>query len=139
MGTVFGRFQLDVSRLRLEMGMTQRQFSEALGISLRALHSYEQGWRTVPSSVERLLLLYWIVHRNGWRLNSVHCWELKECDAECRQRCYAHITGQGHLCWLLTGTMCGGERTGSWVAKRERCSRCEVMQTLLAGDQGLES
>ena len=139
MARAFGKFELDIGGLRHEMGMTQQQFAAALGISLRAVHSYEQGWRTVPSSVERLLLLYWIVHRNGRRLGSICCWDLKECDAECRRRCYAHITGQGHLCWLLTGTMCGGEPTGSWVAKRERCSRCEVMETLLAGSRAASS
>jgi DNA-binding XRE family transcriptional regulator len=38
---------------RKKLNKTQKQMAELLGTSLKAIHSYEQGWRTVPVHVER--------------------------------------------------------------------------------------
>ncbi|MBW1725430.1 MAG: helix-turn-helix transcriptional regulator, partial [Deltaproteobacteria bacterium] len=38
---------------RKKLGKTQLQMAQLLGVSLKAVHSYEQGWRSVPSYVER--------------------------------------------------------------------------------------
>ena len=40
-------------RARKILGKTQKQLAELLGSSIKAVHSYEQGWRTVPAHVER--------------------------------------------------------------------------------------
>jgi len=40
-------------RARKRLGKTQKQLAELLGTSLKAVTSYEQGWRTVPAYVER--------------------------------------------------------------------------------------
>lgn len=122
---------LNIRRIRSRTHLTQRQFAAAPGISLRALHSYEQGWRPPPTAVQRLLLLLWIIHRNGRRVNSVKCWELKDCGADCRRRCVAYLSGQGHLCWLLTGTVCEGRPKDSWSEKRLLCAKCKVMAQLM--------
>jgi DNA-binding transcriptional regulator YiaG len=39
--------------LRSKLEKTQKQMAQLLGTSLKAIHSYEQGWRTVPVHVER--------------------------------------------------------------------------------------
>ena len=39
-----------------EIGKTQKQLSELLGTSLKAIQSFEQGWRKVPVHIERQML-----------------------------------------------------------------------------------
>jgi hypothetical protein len=39
--------------LRSKLKKTQKQMAQLLGTSLKAIHSYEQGWRSVPVHVER--------------------------------------------------------------------------------------
>ena len=46
---------------RNKLNKTQKQMAELLGTSLKAIHSYEQGWRTVPVYVERQV--YFLVSR----------------------------------------------------------------------------
>ena len=36
---------------RKRLSRTQKQIAVLLGTSLKAIHSYEQGWRTVPAHV----------------------------------------------------------------------------------------
>ncbi|MEN8143025.1 MAG: helix-turn-helix transcriptional regulator, partial [Thermodesulfobacteriota bacterium] len=38
-------------KARKLLNKTQKHLSELLGISIKAVHSYEQGWRKVPSHV----------------------------------------------------------------------------------------
>ena len=40
-------------KARKVLDKTQKQLAELLGISIKAVHSYEQGWRKVPTAVER--------------------------------------------------------------------------------------
>jgi len=42
--------------IRKELGKTQKQMAELLGTSLKAVHSYEQGWRRIPIHAERQML-----------------------------------------------------------------------------------
>ena len=39
---------------RKKLNKTQKQMAQLLGTSLKAIHSYEQGWRSVPPSAERI-------------------------------------------------------------------------------------
>ena len=41
--------------LRAKLGKTQKSLAELLGVSLKAVQSYEQGWRSIPIHVERQL------------------------------------------------------------------------------------
>jgi len=38
---------------RKKLSKTQKQMASLLGVSIKAIHSYEQGWRSVPPHVER--------------------------------------------------------------------------------------
>lgn len=51
---------------RKKLGKTQKQLAELLGTSLKAVHSYEQGWRSVPAHVERQLFS-WSRRKGGTR------------------------------------------------------------------------
>ena len=44
--------------LRQKLQKTQKQMAQLLGVSLKAVQSYEQGWRNIPSQVERQVLLF---------------------------------------------------------------------------------
>lgn len=52
------------------------------------------------------------------------CWEIKECG---EKNCPAYKNECGR-CWLVAGTMCGGEPQGRFVHKFEFCTECEVFQ-----------
>ena len=42
----------DFCSIRKNMGKTQKQMSEILGVSLKAIQSFEQGWRRIPAQLE---------------------------------------------------------------------------------------
>jgi hypothetical protein len=43
----------EFKRHRARLDKTQKQMAELRGTSLKTIHSYEQGWRSVPVHVER--------------------------------------------------------------------------------------
>jgi DNA-binding transcriptional regulator YiaG len=47
------------SEIRRHLGKTQLQMAQLLGISLKAIQSFEQGWRNIPGHIERQVLLLW--------------------------------------------------------------------------------
>lgn len=61
------------------------------------------------------------------------CWEIKICGrekggpkvAELGQ-CVASIEGLGHSCWMIAGTLCGGEIQGTVAQKEKNCLGCDV-------------
>ncbi len=60
-----------------------------------------------------------------------HCWETKQC-AETNCPAYKNECGR---CWLIAGTMCGGEVQGKFADKYNSCTSCEVYQQVVDGDQ----
>ena len=61
--------------MRSRLNKTQKELAQLLGISIKAIHSYEQGWRKIPHHVERqlLFLLSRTIDRGS---NGKKCWEL---------------------------------------------------------------
>ena len=49
-----------------------------LGLSVKAVHSYEQGWRKIPGSVERQAFFLYSRHRDTHR-RPIVCWSAKNC------------------------------------------------------------
>ena len=43
----------EFTALRKRFDKTQKQMSQLLGVSIKAVHSYEQGWRSIPDHVEK--------------------------------------------------------------------------------------
>ena len=113
-------------KARKRLGRTQKQLAELLGVSLKAVHSYEQGWRLVPASVERQL--FFLVSRVGGNDPGRRpCWVINGCPHERRERCPAWEFQAGRLCWFINGTICGGAVYKSWHEKMELCRQCEVL------------
>jgi hypothetical protein len=110
--------------LRKRLGKTQKQIANLLGVSLKAVHSYEQGWRAVPPAVERHLffLLSRLKPANGRK----PCWEETDCSQERKAECPAFEFMSGDLCWLINGNTCHGQVQGSWEEKMKICRSCKV-------------
>jgi hypothetical protein len=120
---------IEFKSFRKKLDKTQKEMAQLLGTSLKAIHSYEQGWRTIPPAVERQL--YFLVSRklkgpNGHK----PCWKTKDCKPEQKRRCPAWEFKSGDLCWFINGTVCNGEAHSSWNAKMKICRTCEVFKAL---------
>jgi hypothetical protein len=72
----------------------------------------------------------------------LNCWEFKKCGREpqgenalssgvCPVALEIHLTGvnggknAGRVCWVVAGTMCGGEVQGSFAQKYDSCEQCD--------------
>jgi DNA-binding XRE family transcriptional regulator len=115
----------EFSGIRHYIGKTQVQMAQLLGVSLKAIQSFEQGWRNIPVHAERQLLL--LLALKGTRVNrNQACWLIRECPVEIKQNCPAWEFRAGHLCWCINGTICEGRVQKSWRKKMELCGKCEV-------------
>ena len=115
---------------RKALKKTQKQIAELLGTSIKAIHSYEQGWRNVPAHVERQLFFLVSRMRGGYN-NQKPCWKIKKCPPERRKRCPAWEFNSGKFCWLINGTICEGSVKTDWKAKMDVCRSCDVLKPLL--------
>ncbi len=111
--------------LRQKLQKTQKQMSQLLGTSLKAVQSFEQGWRKVPVHVERQVLFLRALKRGGGK-DSRPCWDIRACPLPTRQACPAWEFNVGHLCWFINGTICQGKAQESWSKKMKVCRKCEV-------------
>jgi transcriptional regulator with XRE-family HTH domain len=126
-------FPLDAPQFktyRTEMKKTQQQLAQLLGVSLKAVQGYEQGWRNIPPSVERQLF-FLIYHLRKPFKNQQLCWIQKECHCTSKEKCPAFEFDMGHLCWFVNGTLCDGKPQSSWDQKIEKCRKCEMFRILL--------
>ena len=118
------------SKFRKKLNKTQKQMAQLLGTSIKAIHSYEQGWRTIPTHVE--CQLYFLLTRklkDG--KGTVACWEERSCPQEQREQCPAWEFATGDLCWFVNGTICDGTVHGSWKEKMALCRTCSIFQSVL--------
>jgi hypothetical protein len=99
--------------------------AELLGTSLKAVQSFEQGWRKVPVHIERQTL-FLISNRRRASRKFRPCWDIRSCSPETREACPAWEFHLGHLCWFVNGTICRGRTQGSWPQKMKVCRGCEV-------------
>ena len=121
----------EFSKIRRQLGKTQSQTAELLGVSLKAIQSFEQGWRDIPVHIERQLLFLLAMKRPSGG-QSKPCWAIERCPVETRQKCPAWEFQCGHLCWFINGTICRGEPQESWRVKMEKCRECEVLRSILS-------
>ncbi len=117
----------DFAAIRKKLGKTQKETATLLGISLKAVCSYEQGWRTIPTHVERQLL-FLLTRKRKSSTKSQNCWELKNCPEERRNKCPAWEFNSGKFCWFISGTICECAAQKSWNEKILICRNCIVMK-----------
>jgi len=130
---------LSVKSVRKVLGLSQREMADLMAVSTKAIQSYEQGWRNVPPHIEQMLILQMMLHRGPDLTKERPCWQVKDCPPEVCAPCPARQTRAAGYCWLVTGTMCGGQRMKNWASKRNRCLKCPVLQRLLGEDVAEES
>ena len=120
----------EFKELRKRLKKTQAQMAQLLGVSLKAVHSYEQGWRKVPAAVERQM--YFLTVKQNTKSGKVKaCWQIKNCSPEQKTRCPAWEFGAGELCWFINGTICDGTAQKNWKEKMKICQSCEVFKPLI--------
>lgn len=120
----------EFSQFRKKMKKTQKQMAELLGTSLKAIHSYEQGWRTIPTHVERQFYFLLSRSRNS-RSCRKPCWTIKKCPPAQKKGCPAWEFRSGNLCWFINGTICEGASHKNWKEKMEVCRTCKVFTAVL--------
>ena len=115
---------------RKKLNKTQKQMAVLLGTSLKAIHSYEQGWRNVPGHVERQV--YFLISRIAKKSKAAKaCWVVKKCSREQKRSCPAWEFSSGDLCWFINGTVCEGTVQKDWKEKMKICRSCEVFNSIL--------
>jgi len=115
---------------RQKLQKTQKQLSELLGTSLKAVQSFEQGWRNVPVHIERQILFLLAFQRE--RAKDVRpCWDIRNCSLETRRDCPAWEFNAGNLCWFINGTVCQGKPQTNWNSKMKVCRKCQVFKSNL--------
>ena len=121
----------EFAKIRKWLGKTQLQLANLLGISLKAVKSFEQGWRNIPVHTERQILF--LAAAKAAQKRSAHiCWEMKHCPMERRQRCPAWELASGQLCWFINGTICHGQVQKDWPAKMKLCRQCPVFKSFFS-------
>lgn len=119
----------EFSLARKKLGKTQKKLSELLGMSLKTIHSYEQGWRTIPAHIERHIY-FLLINQRGRKTILRPCWEQKTCTI--KEECPAWEFQSGHLCWYLSGTLCDCTLDTSSKDKLEICKQCTIFTNLLS-------
>ena len=119
----------EFSSIRKKLGKTQKQLAALLGMSLKTIHSYEQGWRSIPTHIERQLF-FLLIKQRGRNAELVPCWEQKECME--KEDCPAWEFQSGHLCWFLCGTLCECTSESSYKEKIGVCRDCKIFRSLIA-------
>ena len=118
----------EFSLSRKKLGKTQKMLAELLGMSLKTIHSYEQGWRTIPTHIERQLY-FLLINQRGRQDSLKPCWEQKLCNV--KDQCPAWEFQSGHLCWFLCGTLCECTQNVTQKEKLEICKSCDIFTELL--------
>jgi DNA-binding XRE family transcriptional regulator len=116
--------------IRQKLLKTQKQMSDLLGISLKAVQSFEQGWRSIPAYAERQSL-FLLAMKMGVRERVSPCWKIRRCPPRMRETCPAWEFKSGHLCWFINGTICQGKSRGSWSQKMVLCKKCKVFVSFM--------
>ena len=113
----------EFSHVRKSLGKTQKQLATLLGTSLKAIQSYEQGWRKVPAHVQKDLYFFLFNQRNrGYSRQP--CWEQKGCKD--KEQCPAWEFKSGTMCWYINNTLCAGKKPASYEEKLLICKSCNI-------------
>ncbi|MBW2466571.1 MAG: helix-turn-helix transcriptional regulator [Deltaproteobacteria bacterium] len=118
-------------KARTKLNKTQKEMSQLLGVSVKAIYSYEQGWRSVPTHVERQMFFLLSRKRRDRKTLPKQCWTIKKCPPKRRKQCPAYEYKAGRFCWLVNGTICECKAQKTWKEKMKICRACEVMADLL--------
>ena len=115
---------------RTKLDKNPMEMSQLLGVSLKAIYSYEQGWRSIPTHVERQVF-FLLSRKRGMQKLPKYCWVVKKCPPKRRKECPAYEYNAGKFCWLVNGTICECKARKNWKEKMIICRECAVMNNIL--------
>ncbi len=121
----------DFLTARKRLQKTQKEMGELLGSSIKAVHSYEQGWRSIPPHVERQVYFLLSRQRDLHENPPQACWTVKKCPPSRKKKCPAWEFRAGKMCWFINGTICECQARKNWKEKMAICKQCEVLAPLL--------
>ena len=113
---------------RKKLKKTQQQLANLLGVSVKTIHSYEQGRRAIPAHIERQMF-FLLSNQRSRKQNLIPCWEKKQCTD--KEKCPAWEFQSGHLCWFLCGTKSEETTGASRQDKLQNCRSCRIFTSLL--------
>ena len=123
------------AKMRKQLQKTQKELAELLGVSVKSVSSYEQGWRNIPPHVERQL--YFLYSRRKEVTERKNCWDVKNCPEERKTKCPAWEFKSGSLCWFINGTICECASKKNWTEKISICKKCDMWKHILGNDDSL--
>lgn len=115
--------------IRKTLEKTQMQISQLLGVSVKAVHSYEQGWRRIPDHIERQMLF--LITRKYPENGRQECWDILDCPDNKKEKCPAWEFQSGKDCWFINGTICSGSVHKNWKEKISVCRNCIALVSQL--------
>lgn len=115
--------------IRTFLEKTQDQMAQLLGISLKAVQSFEQGWRNIPVHIERQALLLLAMKKGSKKRKP--CWTVLKCPNDRKENCPAWELKCEELCWFINGTICQGKVQKDWKKKMNLCRKCEVFVSMM--------
>jgi DNA-binding XRE family transcriptional regulator len=121
--------KVEFKRYRKKLQKTQKEMAQLLGVSIKAVHSYEQGWRRVPPSVERQIF-FLLSRLQSASKPQENCWDILDCPDELKKNCPAWEFDAGRLCWFINGTICNGTIQKTWKDKMNMCRTCKIFNDL---------
>ena len=121
--------------IRARLSKTQKELAQLLGVSIKAIHSYEQGWRKIPHHVERQLLFLFSRSIMTDGKQSEKCWDIMKCPEKMQKKCPAWEFNSGDLCWFINGTKCSGEAHNTWEDKMDECKICRVFKSFFENQE----
>jgi len=121
--------RLEFKYFRQKLKKTQQQLADLLGKSVKAIHSYEQGWRLIPADVQRQILF--LVSKAVKEKEKKQCWTTMRCPPDRKKNCPAWEFKAGRMCWFINGTICAGRPQKNWNEKLKICRSCAVFLELM--------
>ena len=121
----------DLPTIRKSLGLSQSEFAKLLGLSIRAVQSYEQGWRPTPIYVQKLAAALLFLNWRKTRKSIKPCWKTNNCDPDSRATCQTYQMRAGDLCWMLGQTCHHGPAGQPADEKLHACRQCAVTKPWL--------
>ena len=91
-----------VIRARKLLDISQSRLAECMGVSAKAIQSYEQGWRMVPNRFFSQLFVLLSELKNSEQ-GVQPCWDQTGCALT---SCPSFRSGTGCCCWMLAANRC---------------------------------
>mgnify|MGYP002062664703 FL=1 len=120
----------EFKKWRDKLNKTQKEIAQLLGVSVKAVHSYEQGWRNIPTDVERQMF-FLLSRLDENPKGRKPCWVVKNCPPKVKELCPAWEFNAGDLCWFVSRTICCSDDRRDWEEKIKFCRSCEVLKSFL--------